>query len=85
MEYITKNDLWNLPFGSATKMLLNNYVYMYLEDNSIYQGIITAIRKADNVNPTTMDYLPVGLVINDEYVDITKIHHIEIVTNERKQ
>ena len=58
---------------------------MYLEDNSIYQGIITAIRKADNVNPTTMDYLPVGFVINDEYVDITKIYHIEIVTNERKQ
>ena len=58
---------------------------MYLKDNSIYQGIITAIRKADNVNPTTMDYLPVGFVINDEYVDITKIHHIEIVANERKQ
>lgn len=85
MNTITKDDLWKLSFGSAIQMLLNKYVYMYLEDNSLYQGIITAIRKADNVNPTTKDYLPVGFLINDKYVDITKIHQIDIATHEREQ
>lgn len=85
MKTITKDELWNLSFGSALKVLLNEYVYLYLEDDSLYQGIITVIRKADNVNPTTSDCLPVGFIINDEYVDITKIHHIDIITHEREQ
>jgi len=81
MFTIIKEDIWNLSLKETTQMLFNKPVYIYLENNTIYQGIIKAIRGASNPNSSTHEHLSVGFVVNEEFVNISKIDHIDVFEN----
>lgn len=74
---IKNEDIWSLSLKEITKILFNKPVYIHLNDNSVQQGIIKAIKEATNPNHSTHEHLPIGFVINEEYVDISKIKFIE--------
>lgn len=84
MLTIKKEQIWNLSLKDTTKTLFNRPVYIYLENNTIYQGIIKAIEEASNPNCSTHEHLSIGFVINEEFVSISKIDHIDVFENDKR-
>ena len=78
MKSINVEKIWQLSLREAIDLFFNKSTYIYLQNGSIHQGIITAIQLANNPNGNNCEHLPVGLVINGEFVSIARINHIDV-------